>query len=533
MKLKKCFSAVLAALSVIAMYSCDKVKNTESNPSLSSETTETSDVSATTDTTAATEPMTTFTQAAVSTQKISKKDFYGLYEAEYAKLSDGLRVSFERDDYNGDGYVTGFRNGSTVTFGINAVSAQHYDLSFCIASAAVTDCGIKLNGNDLTSFKTQEGGAFTYITIYGVFLEKGDSDVELSVSGENVDLDYLKVAESEVHSEKNSKPSASPVVKKADENVKKLKKFLADNYGKYTITGQNVADADNKEIELVYQTTGKYPVIRFSAIKPSQETADVDAIAAWDEKGGISFVSWYWVAPPKKSSTVAAETDFSLAEAVTDEKIAELSQDKIKSLVKKKKISEQCSLLISDIDAMAEKLKILSDKGIAIMWRPLPLGGRDAYWWGADGTDAYKWLWDLLYKRMTEYHKLNNLLWVWNGQSEESLVDKNTFDIASAGYFKVDAKDYGDCFSEPFAALQKYVGKDKILALSDCGCVPDMDISFRDNAVWSFFGLANGDHIIDAKGNLSERYISKDALIKVYNSEGTLTLDEYTELTKN
>ena len=205
MKLKKCFSAVLAALSVIAMYSCDKVKNTESNPSLSSETTETSDVSATTDTTAATEPMTTFTQAAVSTQKISKKDFYGLYEAEYAKLSDGLRVSFERDDYNGDGYVTGFRNGSTVTFGINAVSAQHYDLSFCIASAAVTDCGIKLNGNDLTSFKTQEGGAFTYITIYGVFLEKGDSDVELSVSGENVDLDYLKVAESEVHSEKNSK----------------------------------------------------------------------------------------------------------------------------------------------------------------------------------------------------------------------------------------------------------------------------------------------------------------------------------------
>ena len=142
--MQKKICAVLAAMAVIGLNGCDKVKNTESSVS-SSEITETTDISATTEdvTTTTAETVTTFTQVAVSTQKINKKDFYALYEAEYAKLSDGLKISFERDDYSGDGYVTGFKKGSTVTFEIDAASAQHYDLSFSIASAAVNDCHLK------------------------------------------------------------------------------------------------------------------------------------------------------------------------------------------------------------------------------------------------------------------------------------------------------------------------------------------------------------------------------------------------------
>ena len=35
-----------------------------------------------------------------------------------------------------------------------------------------------------------------------------------------------------------------------------------------------------------------------------------------------------------------------------------------------------------------------------------------------------------------------------------------------------------------------------------------------------------GEYISDGKDGYSEAYTSKDALIKAYNSEGTLTLDE-------
>ena len=454
MKFQKYFSAVLAVLSVFTLNGCNKVKNTEKEVS-SQEITETAETAVTTDAviTTTTEPMTTFTQVSVSAQKINKKDFYALYEAEYAKLSDGLKVSFERNDYSGDGYVTGFKNGSTVTFDINASTAQHYDLSFSIATEGVNDCHLKLNGEDLTTFRTQEGNQFTYITVYGVFLDKGDSTLELSPVGGEMALDYLKVSESDAHSDGSSKTSASPVVKKASENAGKLKKLLADNYGKYIITGQYVSDDTDKEIELVYNTTGKYPVIRFSDMDITKSETDVKAVEDWSGKGGISCVSWYWNAPSAKSGVRKEDTDFSLANAVTDEDVAALSQDKIKSLVKKKKITEECSLLISDIDAMAEKLKLLSDNGTAILWRPLPEGCGDWYWWGADGEDSYKWLWNLIYKRMTEYHKLDGLIWVWNGQNEGSMPDKNTFDIAAADLFISGGKDYGNRFSEAYAAM--------------------------------------------------------------------------------
>ena len=517
----KYISAVLAVLSVITLTSCKKVKNTEEINTSAEETI--SAVSTGTSTT--TQPMTTFTQVAVTTPKIKKKDFYSLYEAEDAKLSDGLKISFDRDDYSGDGYVTDFKDGSSVTFNIRTTSDQHYDLSFCIASDSVADCHLTLDGEAFTTFRTQDGGAFTYITVYGVYMKKGTSKLEFAPVGGNVALDYLKVTDSDTHSKSSSGTKADTAVKKASSSAKELKKFLADNYGKYIITGQYVSDNTDKEIDLIYKTTGKFPVIRFSDMDISEGTADTDAVKAWHERGGICCVSWYWKAPSKKSGVRTEDTDFSLAEAVTEEDIATLPQDKIKSMVKKKKISDQCGDLISDIDAMAEKLKALGDT--PVMFRPLPEGCGDWYWWGADGADSYKWLWELIYKRMTEYHKLDNILWVWNGQSSDSLVEN--FDIAASDLFVSGGKDYGDRFSEAYAALQSYAGKGRIIGITECGSVPDTDTAFRDKAVWSFFGLMGGEYVSDSKGGYSEQYTSKDALIKAYNSEGTLTLDEIDE----
>ena len=525
MKLQKYLSAVLAALSAFSMTACNKVKNTEEKNSSSEISTTTAADTVSTDTATTTEPMTTFTQAAVTTPKIKKQDFYSLYEAEDAKLSDDLKVSFERDDYSGDGYVKGFTDKSSIVFDVKATADQHYDLSFSIASDSVADCHLTLDGDVISTFRTQEGGAFTYITVSGVYMKKGASKLELTVSGGTIDIDYLKVENSDVHSKANTKTSAETSVKKSASSAKELKKFLADSYGKYIITGQYVSDNTDKEIDLVYRTTGKFPVIRFSDMDISEGTADTDAIKAWHEKGGISCVSWYWSAPSKKSGVRTEDTDFSLGNAVTDEDVASLSQDKIKSMVKKKKISEECSLLIADIDAMAEKLKGLGDT--PIMFRPLPEGCGDWYWWGAEGADAYKWLWELIYKRMAEYHKLDNLLWVWNGQNKDSLVDN--FDIAAADLFINGGKDYGERFSEAYAAIQGYAGKDKIIGITECGSVPDTDTAFRDKAVWSFFGLMGGEYVSDSKGEYSEQYTSKDALIKAYNSEGTLTLDEIEE----
>ena len=130
---------------------------------------------------------------------------------------------------------------------------------------------------------------------------------------------------------------------------------------------------------------------------------------------------------------------------------------------------------------------------------------------------------------MTYYHKLDNLIWIWNGQSADTMVQLNTFDIASVDIYTGEGNEFGSR-NEMFAALQNLVGGEKLIALSEVSSIPDIDAVFRDKAVWSFFGQWYGDYLIDKDGGFSEKYITEEEFIRGYNSVGALTLDEYIEM---
>lgn len=537
---KRIFAFVMALTTVVTgLTSCrsktavDSVSDVSSD--ISATETVTEEITEPTKATAvSTAPPETYPDFPISYPEIEKKSTGDLYEAELAVLSDGLIIEGTEDtkDFSGDGYVTGFKSGDSVVFNVDAPSNQHYDLSFSIASEKVVNCKISVNGAEISTFRTVDDGRFTLITLYGVFLVKGQSDIEISADGD-MKLDYLKLADNTSLSEIKYSASGEPVNQQAGQSAKELLNFLTENYGRYTLTGQYVSGTDNKEMELVYQTTGKYPVIRFSALHTSGSSFDsmfkeIDACADWYRNGGIVSLMWYWEAPSKKPSVYAEETDFVLADAVTDIDIANLTQEEIRGLYGEGKISEQCYGLILDIDNMAGQLMSLKNKGVPVLWRPLHESAGEWFWWGGD-TESYKWLWNLMYRRFTEYFALDNLIWVWNGQSESTLVDKNTFDIASLDIYMGSDKDFGSRY-EQFLALQKIVGEDKLIALSECSEIPDIDTSFRDNAVWSFFGLWYGKYISDGNGGFSEEFMDKDTFIKIYNSDGVISLDEYITL---
>lgn len=565
MKLNKIISIAAAAMfALTAVTGCgNKKKKSESSSDIvieEIETTETDD-SSSSETSAE-----TFPDYPISYPEIEKKRTGDIYEAEDAKLSMGLVIdgtpldeseessenpeeatvsaepgnSAEKDEkkpkYSGGCCVTGFKpDGSTsVTFEVEAPSNQHYDLAFSISSERLVNCRVSLNGTEISKFKTMNDGEFTLITLYGVFLVKGKSEIELRPENGNIKLDYLKLANNTSLSSIRYDAEDDLTNKEAGESAKELMTFLTDNYGKYTLTGQYASNEKNEELELIYRTTGKYPAIRFSAMHTSGTSfdstfKDIDACADWHRKGGIVGLMWYWEAPSKKPSVYAKDTDFKLSDAVTDTELAMLTQEEIRGLYGEGKISEQCYGIMLDIDNMAGQLMSLKNKGVPVLWRPLHESYGDWFWWGASGVDAYKWLWNLMYKRYTEYFELDNLIWVWNGQSESTLVDKNTFDIASLDIYMQPDRDYGSRY-EQFLALQKIVGKDKLIALSECSVVPDIDASFRDNAVWSFFGLWYGKYLRNEDGEFSETYISRDDFIHVYNSDGAITLDELIKL---
>lgn len=556
MRLKRIFAfAAATTVAVAGLTSCQSKNNIVEKVSESGNISETETVTdittkpIETSVTASTSLPETYPDFPITYPEIEKKSTGDLYEAELARLSDGLKIEGVEDiqpetsvsngnignnnpAFSGDGYVTGFKSdgSSYIVFDVDAPSNQHYDLSFSIASERIVNCKILLNGSEISNFKTMDDGEFTLITLYGVFLVKGQSEIELRATDGNIKIDYLKLADNTSLSEIKYNANNEPVNKQAGESAKELLNFMTENYGRYTITGQYASSPENKEMELVYQTTGKYPAIRFSALHTSGSSFDsmfkeIDACTDWYRKGGIVGLMWYWESPSKKSSVYAEESDFVLANAVTDIDIANLTQEEIRGLYGEGKISEQCYGLILDIDNMAGQLMSLKNKGVPVLWRPLHESAGEWFWWGGD-TESYKWLWNLMYRRFTDYFGLDNLIWVWNGQSESTLVDRNTFDIASLDIYMGSEKDFGSRY-EQFLALQKIVGEDKLIALSECSKIPDIDISFRDNSVWSFFGLWYGKYVMDENGGFSEEFMDKDSFIRIYNSDGVISLDEY------
>lgn len=536
MNIFKCISvAVMAVASVFAVTACSSNKNSDE----SSDTVTVSETVTETSTEIVTEPVTEPVTEAIQETPVSypeiEHSYAGdLYEAERERLSNGLIPTNERYGYSGGGYVTGFGTDGqkSLKFRIDAPANQHYDLSFGIASDSNVNCCVMLNGSELFRFTTSADGQFQKITYYGAFLEKGYSEVEVIPENGEIMLDYLDVENSYSINNISYETDGSRANPNASDNTKKLMKFLSDNYGKYTLTGQYVSGADNSEMELIHEITGQYPAIRFSTVSDTKNTDNVDACIKWSENGGINSITWEWNSPSMQSSVYASESDFSIWNAMTYDDISMYSTDELLNLLNNGVISEDCYNLVLAMDEMAQKqLMPLKEKDIPVLWRPLyeaSLGYNSAeggtYWWGAGGAEAYQWLWNLMYNRYTNYFGLNNLIWVWNGMSSAYSVDSSTFDIASYDLY-TDTEKFGSR-SEQFIAIQSYI-TNKIIAVTECNNTPDINDLFRDNSVWSFFGLWNGEYLTDSNGNYSEQYTTKDELIKAYNSEGSLTLDEY------
>lgn len=530
--------AVVAVASVFAVTACSSDKNKEesSEPATSAETT--TEVPSEPSTEEITEPPAEAVQEMPVSYPVIEHSYAGdLYEAERERLGNGLVPTNERYGYSGGGYVTGFgSDGQTsLKFRVDTPANQHYDLSIGVAADSNVNCRVMLDGSELYRFTTSADGQFQKITYYGVFLEKGHTEVEVIPENGEIMLDYLDVENSYSINNINYTTDGVPVNPKASDATKKLVKFLSDNYGKYTLTGQYVSGADNAEIELIHEVTGQYPAIRFSTVSDTKSTDNVEACVQWNEKGGINGITWEWKSPSAMSSVYTSESDFSIWNAFTYEDISMCTADQLLNMLNTGVISQDCYNLVMSMDEMAQNQLIpLKEKGIPVLWRPLyeaSLGYDTAeggtYWWGAGGAETYQWLWNLMYKRYTNYFGLDNLVWVWNGMSSAYAVDSTTFDIASYDLY-TDTQKFGSR-SEQLIAAQSYINN-KIIAVSECSNTPDIDTLFRDNSVWSFFGLWNGEYITDGNGNYSEQYTTRDELIKAYNSEGSLTLDEYNSL---
>jgi mannan endo-1,4-beta-mannosidase len=451
-------------------------------------------------------------------------NFSKTYEAENGKLSNDMSV-ISGGNASGGKSVGKFENDrSYCQIKINVPSDGIYDIvirSMGIGGPKEND--IYTDGKKVGTF-TSENNKFSDYTVNAVSLTKGDHNIRIIKSWGWIELDKITVKTGAKISNSTYNVTSSLVNRNATANTKKLYSFLKDSYGKYVITGQQCDGGINgNEFKAIKNLTGDYPALLgldMMDYTPSRtalgaSSSAVEKAIEFANKGGIVTFCWHWNAPTEYLNSTANSSDGWWGGFYTQSSKFDIAKVMNGQDAKGKK------LLDRDIKEIAKQLKRLEKAGVPVIWRPLHEGSGGWFWWGAKGSDAYKKLWKYLYKELTNTYVCNNLIWVYNGQSADWYPGDEYVDIVGEDIYP------GNHVYDPqvsrFRQAINYGSKTKITALTENGCIFDIDSAVSINALWSWFMTWGGEFTVNGS-NYSEKYTEKSVIKKMYASKYSLTL---------
>lgn len=456
-------------------------------------------------------------------------EFEHKVEAQDGEFGQNLVEGTERTGASDKKYLTGFVNAEEDNWQVKVElpTEQYYNILFVVASdkGKPVKNNVVINDEVYGEISTDGSGKFQAVGFDNVWLSKGENVIGLGIIDGNFDFDYMIITASETVASLDITYKDLPTLsnKNADYKTRAIYAYLAGSYGKNILSGQYSTIGTNAETDAIYKVTGHYPAIRLSDLisYTSEDTFanDIELATQWSEEGGLVSYIWHW-ADPLGEAYYAEDTDFDLTKAVPDVAVSGLSYEELEKLYEEGKISGECLAIVRDIDTISLQLSKLQDAGVTVLWRPLHEASGGWFWWGKD-VEAYKWLWKLMYKRMTSYHKLNNLIWVWNGQNADWYVGDKYCDMISADIYD----ETGSSQLGAFLSLRR-INVNKPLALSECGNAPDVQMFANEKTMWSWFGIWSGAYVIDNYGEYSEEYITKEEMIKLYSNNLVICRDE-------
>ncbi len=302
-----------------------------------------------------------------------------------------------------------------------------------------------------------------------------------------------------------------PVTPDAMAEAKNLYRFFKSVYGQKILSGVMTLSSFD-ETNWLKANTGKEPAIVgldfmhcnrgytwYNNHEPIQ-----DAGIYWS-KNGIPVFAWHWRDPSRKTEEFySSKTSFDVS------KIFEPG-------------SAEYQAMLADIDWVAEEFKKLQIQKVPVVWRPLHEAAGGWFWWGAKGAAPCKKLYQVMYERMVHYHGLKNLLWCWTREPNDNnwYPGNDYVDIIGRDIYKQG--DHSSHLAE-FNLLNELYDKKKMIALSECGSMPDVDNLVKDKAAWLWFMPWYGEHTRNSTHNSLELWK------KMFAAEYVLTLDEMPSL---
>jgi mannan endo-1,4-beta-mannosidase len=306
----------------------------------------------------------------------------------------------------------------------------------------------------------------------------------------------------------------NPVNPNATAGVKKVLNFIYDIKGRNILSGEQNYNSDlNTFSDSAKAITGKYPAVWGSDFMLWGNT-DLgqklvnEAINKW-RNGYLVTLMWHEGRP---TDDPPYDWKKSIQGKLSDAEWTELTTPG--SGLNKKWIAQ--------IDVIAGYLKQLQTAGVPVFWRPYHEMNGVWFWWGnKKGADGIAKLWKMMYDRYTNYHHLNNLVWVWGANGLRDIPFDEAYDYkdyypgdkyvdilgADIYHFDYEQKDYNDLLK---------LANGKPIALTETGELPKAEI-LKVQPQWTWFMVWTSWLWTDN---------TRDRVKEIYNLPQTLNHDE-------
>ena len=276
-----------------------------------------------------------------------------------------------------------------------------------------------------------------------------------------------------------------PVNPNATPEARALLKMLYRITGKYTLTGQhNYPGEQDFNTDVFAAYTGKTPAMYGTdwgfAAAGDKDTAYTrrEVVRKLTEKfraGHVIALCWHEV-PPTMDEPVTFRGQ--VQSRITYKQFEEL-------LTPGAPLNKHW---LAQVDVVAEFLKQLQDARVPVLWRPLHEINGDWFWWNGvrgDATHGTKQLFRLMYDRLTNFHKLNNLLWVWN-PDQPARADRQFVDyFPGIEYVDVLSFDCYGAFQQSFYDDLNALSGGKVMGISEAGNPPPASL-YQTQPKWSY-----------------------------------------------
>lgn len=305
-----------------------------------------------------------------------------------------------------------------------------------------------------------------------------------------------------------------PVNKNATPGVRKLLKFFYSIEGKQILAGQhNYNESPNRFSDSAYAFSGRYPAVWgtdfiWNGTKDNGQAIVNEAIKKHNE-GALVTLMWHQGRP---TDTPPFGWKQSIQGKLTDAEWIDL-------------ITPGTTLnkrWIAQIDIIAGYLKQLQNAHVPVLWRPYHEMNGIWFWWGnKKGKNGIAKLWQMMFERYTNFHQLNNLIWVWGANGPRDIPGDEAYpykdfypghqyvDILGTDIYHSDyeQKDYQELLD---------LAQGKIIALTEVGTLPSEEV-LKAQPKWAWFLVWSSWLWTDN---------TKQRVKEIYQSEKTLTLDK-------